>query len=153
VAQTNHNREKFWIEWTNFLGHFFNFHDPYLRGFPNEDTLALVQAFASWIRHGNAGRKNRVGTKRVQQALAAIGTTFQLAGQPSPTYCDQGRRTYWPALHQQLESFKRADPLPQQKLAVPITVPHCIVLAGLQHQCPKQQAISDLICVAFYYFC
>lgn len=151
MAQTNQTRQKFWTDWTHFLRNFFHIQNPYLPQFPHNETLTLVQTFASWVRTGNAGRKDQVGSKRVQQALAAIAKTFQLAGKPSPTYQDQGRQLYWPALQQQLESFKREDPPPQQKLAVPITVPHYLVLLGLNHPSPHRQAINDLICIAFYY--
>ena len=91
------------------------------------------------------------GSKRVQQALAAIAAAFHLAGLPSPTYIDQGRTTYWPALHQQVESYNRADPPTKSKLAVPITVPHHVCLVGLNSTNPQRQAIGDLTLIGFYY--
>lgn len=129
----------------------FAIHDPFLHGQHPADCLALVQAFASWVRSGHAGRADKVGAKRVQQALAAIAKAFQLAGKPSPTFCDQGNQIYWPALQQQVECYRREDPPPQPKLAVPITVPHHLVMEGLNFPTPKRQAVADLICVAFYY--
>ena len=50
-----------------------------------------------------------------------------------------------------MEFYRRQDPLPKRKLAVPISVPHHIVLAGLQSCNPKQQALGDLTCIAFYF--
>ena len=70
---------------------------------------------------------------------------------PSPTYQEQARATYWPALQQQIESYRRADPPPAPKLAVPITVPHHIVMQGLFSPNPKTRATNDLICIAFYF--
>jgi hypothetical protein len=150
VAQTNRTRDKYWTDWTNFVN-LCGLSNPLLPELPHPEQLALVQAFAHWVREGHAGRKDRVGAKRVSQALAAIATTFQLAHQPSPTYQDQGRATYWPALKQQIECYRREDPAPHPKLAVPITVPHYLVLQGLSSINPKQRALGDLICIAFYF--
>jgi hypothetical protein len=151
VASTNHTREKFWTDWTFFVHNYFGIPDPLLTDLPHPERLALVQAFAHWVRSGNTGRNDRVGTKRVQQALAAVAKTFQLDHQPSPTYQEQSRAVYWPSLKQQIECYRREDPPPQRKLAVPITVPHSIVVNSLYCASPKQQALADLICVAFYF--
>lgn len=50
-----------------------------------------------------------------------------------------------------MESYKREDPPPQRKLAVPISVPHYIVTLGLQSFLPRLRALADLICIAFYF--
>lgn len=150
VAQTAQTRQHFWSKWQQFLSQ-FGHHNPHLPQLTPQQRLDLVQAYAHWVRHGHAGRKNRVGAKRVQQALAAVSATHQLALQPSPAYQDQARQSYWPALKQQLESYRRDDPPPQRKLAVPISVPHFIVTQGLHSTLPSYQALADLINIAFYF--
>ena len=52
----------------------------------------------------------------------AISTTMQLKGQHSPVVDTQGH--YPKAICQLLEGYKRKDPPPEPKLAVPVTVPN-----------------------------
>ena len=50
-----------------------------------------------------------------------------------------------------MECYRREDPPPQPKLAVPISVAHHALLQGQLSPDPKQTAIGELICTAFYY--
>lgn len=54
-------------------------------------------------------------------------------------------------MKQQVECYRRQDPPPQRKLAVPISVPHHLVLLGIHSGIPKLQALGDLILIAFYF--
>ena len=150
MAQTAKTRDHFWTHWQSFLTQ-FGHSDPHLTHLTPPQRLDLVQAYAHWVRAGHAGRKDRVSAKRVQQALAAVASAHHMALKPSPTYQDQARQTHWPALKQQTEAYRREDPPPKRKLALPITVPHFIVQQGLQTTIPFYQALADLICIAFYF--
>ena len=48
--------------------------------------------------------------------------------------------------------FRRADPLPQPELAVPVSVPQAVASLGLHSaSTPKEQAVGDLTLIAFFY--
>ena len=50
-----------------------------------------------------------------------------------------------------MQFYKQQDPIAKPKLAVPVTVPHHIVLTGLSSKDAKTRAVGDLCCIAFYY--
>ncbi len=115
-------------------------------------AIDALRAFAAKVRRGDLGRGHQVGHQTVQVALRAIGTTFELDGQPNPLYRCASNQHYWKALERQIEGYRRQDPPPQAKLAVPVTVPHWAVDHGLaKGSTPKQQAAGDLTLIAFYY--
>ena len=114
-------------------------------------TVATLQAFAAFVRRGGVGRGKQVGTQAVQVALRSVGAKFELDAQPNPCYKDGFTPKYWRALEQQIECYRRQDPVPEPKLAVPVAVPHWCVASGLASKSPKAQAIGDLTNVAFYY--
>ena len=58
---------------------------------------------------------------------------------------------YLTHLRQQLEGYRRQDPTPQPKLAIPITVIHFIITKSYFHTHSKQITISNLCCIAFYF--
>jgi hypothetical protein len=115
-------------------------------------AIDALRAFAAKVRRGDLGRGHQVGHQTVQVALRAIGTTFELDGQPNPLYRCASSQRYWKALERQIEGYRRQDPPPQAKLAVPVTVPHWAVDHGLaKGSTTKQQAAGDLTLIAFYY--
>jgi hypothetical protein len=57
----------------------------------------------------------------------------------------------WKAIEQQIEGCRPADPVPQAKLAVPVSVPRWCVTEGLKSATPKARAVGDLTNAAFYY--
>jgi hypothetical protein len=125
--------------------------DPELRSGDPGTTVATLQAFAAFVRQGSVGRGRRVGTQTVQVALRAVGAHFELDAKPNPCYRDGTTPKYWKALEQQLEGYRREDPVAQAKLAVPVSVPRWCVTSGLKAATPKARAIGDLTNTAFYY--
>jgi hypothetical protein len=86
----------------------------------------------------------------VQLALRAISTTFQLAGQPSPLVTAQG--TYYKAIAQQLEGYRRSDPPSLPQLAAPLHLIHYILQKhGHQDASQQDKALADCILIAFYF--
>jgi hypothetical protein len=55
------------------------------------------------------------------------------------------------AIEQKIEGYRRADPVPQAKLAVPVSVPRWCVTEGLKSATTKSRAIGDLTNAAFHY--
>jgi hypothetical protein len=149
VEASHKERKRYWRAWTEFCEH--RNLDPELRNIGAETTVYTLQAFAEFVRRGSVGRGRQVGTQTVQVALRAVGARFELAAKPNPCYKDGVTPKYWKALEQQIEGYRRADPVPQAKLAVPVTVPRWCANEGLRSTSTKAQAIGDLTNTAFYY--
>jgi hypothetical protein len=72
-----------------------------------------------------------------------MAQTLQLAGYDDPC------KTYF---HHLLKSYKKDDnPAPKPKLALPIPVIKRTLSWYKQHHSPQHQAISDLVCMAFFF--
>jgi hypothetical protein len=149
VAASHKERKRYWNAWCQFCEH--RHLDPELRSVDAATTVLTLQAFAAFVRRGSVGRGKQVGTQTVQVALRAIGAHFELAAEPNPCYKDGFTPKYWLALEQQIEGYRRVDPVPQAKLAVPVTVPRWCATEGIKSNSPKAQAVGDLTNIAFYY--
>ena len=125
--------------------------DPELGSGDPGTTVATLQAFAAFVRSGSVGRGRQVGIQTVLVALCAIGAHFELDARPNPCYKDGTTPKYWKALEQQIEGYRRADPVPQARLAAPVSAPHWCVTEGINSHDPKAQAVGDLTNTAFYY--
>ena len=153
VDQTAKVRLRYWAHWQHFC--WKHQVEPFLNDLSQQAGVDHICNFASWVREGNAGRGNQVRVGSVQEALRAVGKTFELAGLDNPTYIPAKYETYWYRLKLQVESYRKEDPPSLPQLAVPVTLPHHL-LAQVRRKrnptkSPKQLAIADLINIAFYY--
>jgi len=115
VAANNTQRQRYWRHWRNFLRSSF---DPYLQDLHPNEKISIIQAFGEWTRQGNLGRGKQVKAGSVQDALGAIGKSFELAGFNNPLY-QPGTTRYHLRLERQIEAFKQTDPPTRPQLAVP----------------------------------
>ena len=60
-------------------------------------------------------------------------------------------RKVYKKIGQLLESYDKKILCQNQKLAVPLSVPTYLVLAGLSSEDPKQKSIGNMTTIAFYY--
>lgn len=121
-----------------------------LQGLRLPFQIDLLVAYARHVRMGGISRRSaNVRAQTVQIALRSISTTLQLGGKQNPLRDQEGK--YPKAIQQLLEGYRRADPPPQPKLAVPVLVPNYMSQIGLLNNIPKEQAIGDLALIAFYY--
>lgn len=149
--------------------------DPFLQStiqgpMPSCDQLYWLGAFAEEIRLGGAGRGHQVRVGSVQDALAALATTFQLAGiNPPPTHTDASREHYHKALERQLKGYRKEDPPTEPHYAVPVSLIEAILDEATNYHPPnhprappkrrnktarrkaKALAIADLVCIAFFF--
>jgi hypothetical protein len=115
------------------------------------DRLHILGAFATAVRRGSYARKGKqVTCATVQVALRAIGATFELAGEPNPTYIDPGNAKYHLRIKRQLEGYRRADPPPAPQMAVPVRVVNYIYNVK-HHGSSFHQALADICLIAFYF--
>ena len=106
--------------------------------------------FAARVRTGYYGYRDQVKVHSVTDALLAISTTFELAGQPSPLYKDHNM--YNLPIKRCIEGMRRQNPPPIPQLAVPIAVVSDVFIAAYAQQTTeKLQAIADLVIIAFYF--
>ena len=82
-------------------------------------------------------------------ALGAVTKKFKLDGQQNPLVNPQGG--YTQKIKQLLSGFRKFNPPPQRKLAVPISLPIWLLEQGLKSHDPRYQAVGDLIIIAFFF--
>jgi hypothetical protein len=151
VAANSAEQRRYWHHWLHFCRRTNPPLDPLFSHQDNQQTGDALECFAAWIREGKAGRGARVGAQTVQVALRAIGTKFELDHQPNPIYRPDGTKEYWKPLARMIEGYRRQDPPPKPKLAVPVEVATTAAKAAIISTQPLEQAINDLVNIAFYF--
>ena len=147
TAQNTQDRKKYWRHWTEYCRQVKI--DPMLRSTNDRFSLLAVTSFAARVRTGYYGNGSIVKVQTVTKALGAISKTIELAGGTSPIYVEHG--VYTTPIQRMVEGFRRQDPPAVAQLAVPVEVAHTAVTAGMKSSNAKEQAIGDLVCIAFYY--
>ena len=85
----------------------------------------------------------------MSKALAAISTTIEMGGQPSPIY--KTEKNYKVPVAQLIEGFKREDPPSTPQLAVPVSVPNQCFTLAYRTKNEYLRAQGDLAIIAYYY--
>ena len=150
VASTKRERLRFWSAWQTWLA--FNFPTVHLNlhQVSRSDQIELLAAFAHHVRSGGVSRRtHQVRTQTVQVALRAISTKIQLDGQQSPVVDSQGK--YPKKISELLESYRREDPPPTPKLAVPLSVPRFMLMNNYSSKSAKEKSTGDMTIIAFYF--
>ncbi len=149
LEKTSSKRETHWRRWSSYvlpLGL-----DPYLQETPYTLRIRALSGFAARVRSGTYGRGKQVGVGTVTSALTAVGTTIALARGINPTKLDTTDKLV-PRLAQMLTGWRKLDPPTLKKLPVAIDIPEFLAALGTsQGANALDQAIEDLVLVAFYY--
>ena len=127
VAANHHERVRYWTHWEAYIRPFTHL-DAMLTNVPVPTRIDLLLGFACRVRRGDYGDGCQVRAGTIQVALRAVGMTFELEGLPNPTYRSEGR--YWLKLQRQIEAYRRQDPPPQHKLAVPVSLVNHLAEVG-----------------------
>jgi len=151
LAQTQKVRLRYWTHWAHFTQQFQL--DPFLEGVPYTLRVTLLTGFARHVREGHAGRGHTVRSGSVQDALCAVGKTFELDLRPNPTYQTGAYGTYWAPIRDMIRCYQRDDPKSSPQLAVPVALTEYLLDSHWTHtpSCPQAQATADLTNIAFYY--
>ena len=150
VATTAAARRRLWKNWSEWLRTYFPNYRQDLGNTPRPQQEAILAAYTHHVRSGGfSNGKQQVRAQTVQMVLSAITATLLLDGQQSPLVHEKG--SYPKPISQLLEGYKREDPPPQPKLAVPVRVPNLLVTTGTHSVCQKTKAIGDMAIIAFYY--
>jgi hypothetical protein len=141
-------RGKHWEDWTRYaLG---ANQSPYFLGMDRPDRQNLLLAFAARVRTGLYGKGQQVGHQSVEKALRHVAQTLQLAGYDDPRKTYGSKELDLPFRHL-LKSYKDIDPAPQPQFALPISTIRTAASRYGPHHSPRDRAISDLICMAFFF--
>ena len=150
VETTAKERRRFWAAWTLWLAISFPTIDPFCFHQSTQDKIELLAAFGTHVRYGRFSRPTReVRTETVQVALRAVTKKFELDGQQNPLVNSQG--VYTQKIKQLLNGFRKFDPPPKRKLAIPLSVPVWLLKRGLSSTDPLHAAVGDLVIIAFYF--
>jgi hypothetical protein len=147
VAKNSQKREKYWNHWQHYCEAYAK--HPHLIDCSPTEQIVIITAFAARVRTGYYGKGETVKVQSVQDALAAISKTIELAGQPSPIY--KSEKAYKVPVARLIEGFRREDPAAIPQIAIPIAVPTEALRAAQATSCPKRHAIGDLCIIAFFY--
>ena len=121
-----------------------------LSNLPQPDREALLAAWAQFVRSGGIHKgKAKVRAQTVQVALRAVGTTIELDGKRNPL--DGQKGSYPKAIKQLLEGYKREDPPPAPRLAIPLAVPRFLNAQGQTSTDTKTKTIGHMAIVAFFF--
>ena len=149
MAQTTKDREKYWHCWCTYVRPMGL--DPHLQNITFTTATRALTGFAARVRTGQYGRGRQITAPAVNSALTAVGKTIALANGYNPTKI-AGSDKLLPRLAQMLDGWKEEDPPTLKKLPVEADIPEYIATIGYQStSTPKEQAIGDLMIIAFYY--
>jgi len=136
-----------WERWDEFCSE--HGLDPFLR--QHTDPVPILQVFGQRHRDGrNTPRGKPVKARTVEDALRAVGQKFASVGAADLRKDAHGTIDF--RIYRQIRSYKKTDSPPVRVKPVPITL--VIYLLRVAHHITgdeAQQAIADMITIAFYY--
>ena len=137
--------DTYWAQWTNFCSDLAL--DPLLQNIPN--PVVLLQVFLHRVRTGRLAARGRpVRARTAEDALRSIGQTFAAMGAQDPRL-ENGKMDF--RLTRQIGYYKRQDPPPDRVKPVPVTVVRHVVHTALLGTNSGNQAIADMIALAFFF--
>ena len=150
VPATQSDRASLFSSWVAFcadLGH-----DPFLADVPPDLLLDFFIVFACRYRRGLLSRSSQpVRSKRVEEALRAVGQEFARLGLPDPRLA--GPR-YAFRLRTLFKAWADDDPAPSRVWPVNITILRALATTlSLHPNRSRANAIADLATLGFYFLC
>ena len=145
------SKDASWEVWTRFC-HTYKI-DPHLQDpEAREDPRPFLELFALLYRRGIVSPSCKpVRSKRVANALCAVGQAFTRVGSPDPRKGPDGKLE--PRLASLLQSFDKEDALPARVRPVPVTLVLWLLTNAYHSPSPSPSAcaLADMICIAFYF--
>jgi hypothetical protein len=136
-----------WVRWEEFCS--THHIDPFLR--QHADPVPILQVFAQRYRDGRIAPSGRqVAARTVEDAIRAVAQAHTILGAKDPRKDDFGKIDY--RLTRQLRSYSKVDPPPKRVKPVPITLVLYLLRIAYNVDCSDDnQAIADMICIAFFF--
>jgi hypothetical protein len=107
-------------------------------------------AFAACTRTGAFGKGRQVQVGSVTSAVRYVAQTFELAGYRDPRRPDRTHDLNL-AFTRLYSAYRNEDPAPQPMIALPVKLFANIAATEGVSDSPMEQAISDLVTVAFFF--
>ena len=121
VETTRRERIRLFLAWKGWLKENFTPLQPNLEELSKPQQIAILAAYGRHVRCGGlSAKKHTVCAQTVALAYRAISTSLQLECKSNPLVEEEGK--YPKAISMLLETYKREDPPPKPKLAVPVAV-------------------------------
>jgi hypothetical protein len=115
----------------------------------HSERIDVLVLFAQHVRSGGVSPgKREVCAQTVVVLLRAVAAKFEMDGQSYTVVTAQGK--YHQKISQRIEGYRRDNPAPKYKIAVPLTVPTYMYNYGKTGNA-KHKAIGDMALIAFYY--
>ena len=135
-----------WHAWTDFC-HSLHI-DPALREI--DDPVTLLQIFAHRRRLGTLSPSGRaVRSRSVEDTVRTIAQTFCRVGAKDPRLDSNNRIDF--RLTRQLQSYSKQDPPPTRVKPIPVSVLSQTLMVAYATPYPSNQAIGDMISLAFFF--
>jgi hypothetical protein len=147
VDNTAKRRQKYWKDWCQYCRLWG--YTPFLTNKTSLECSIVTTAFAARVRTGYFGNGKTIKVGSVTEALGAISTSCQLAGQPSPVH--KAHETYLLPVARLVEGMRRIDPPAVPQLAIPVSVPIHMLATAQQSTKPLDHAVGDLAIIAFFF--
>ena len=115
-----------------------------------EDGLIILIGYVARVRSDTCGFGNKIGVQSVSDALGAISKNIEMGGKISPIYREPGK--YLLPLERLIEVYRRDDPPPTPRLAVPVSVVEYIFIKEIYTKATaKLTARRELALIAMYF--
>ena len=153
VEKTEATRRKYWRAWSEYAKEAGI--SRYLTPPPKQLSQTeryVIRGFLECVRRGTFGHRRQVSAQTVRQAIRGIAKTTELDGRgPSPLHIAPNR--YIAVVEEQVNCYSADDPPPDQKIAVPVSVPNFLYKLGLMSSTKVEfnTAVGELILIAFYF--
>ncbi len=112
------------------------------------DTDKLL-TFAVAVREGKYGLRSPVKVQSVKRALRHVAQKFVLDGRPDPRKSSPAQQSLDLPISRLIKSYWDSNPLPEPKLALPIST--ITAIAKNYRWSPHLEAVADLVTIAFFY--
>jgi hypothetical protein len=138
-----------WNAWLQYVAEWRQ--TQYLHDMSKHDQQEILLAFGAQVRTGFFGKKRQIGAQSVEKAMRHVAQTLVLAGFTNPR-CTSGARELDLPFSRMTKTMRDTDPAPRPQLALSVSCITATAAARLQNGATrKQQAVADLITVAFFF--
>ena len=137
-----------WKNWTSWCER-FNF-NTFLTGTLKKQHAHVLMAFAARVRASTFGHDRQIGCQSVPTALCHAAQTFVLANRGDPR-SDLNSPDLGLAFTRLYHSYKNKDPAPKPQLALLMSVIEDVMKTEGASLSPKDQALADLVALAFFF--
>ena len=152
VPKTQTDRSSTWEVWVSFTEELGV--EPFLSDYGGEPIDCFI-VFAMRTRRGELAKNKQhraIGSKRVEEALRAVGARFTQLGEKDPRLTEAQK--YVPRLKGVFKFFENEDPAPGRVAPCCLTILMALIQVLQDH--PNRafaDAIIDLACLAYFFLC